>query len=176
MKYLLLLALGFFAWTANANAQNDRERDIAATTQALQDIHDTITDDQRDDVEALEERLRDLRDASRRRLNPVRRDISRAEMDRSALGPAPGENDPPESEALAQRRADANTRVASLRSQDIQISANIAEATELLTQLSTRRVGALYRRAMERGEALSSLTLWREGLTAAGEDSSKNGA
>ncbi|MEQ8749932.1 MAG: mechanosensitive ion channel, partial [Amphiplicatus sp.] len=176
MRLLLLLALAFLALAPRVHAQSPRESDIAATTQGLQEIHQAIADDRLDDVEALEERLRDLRDGSRRRLDPVRRDISRAEIDRAALGPAPGESDPPESETLAQRRADANALVAELRSQEIQISANISEATELLAQLSTRRVGALYKRTLERGASLFSAKLWRQGLASAGNVSSKIGA
>ncbi len=175
LRFLFLLAAAFVATIQIARAQDDRERDIAAATQTLQDIRDTIPEARRDDVETLEERLRALRDGSRERLEPIRRDISRAEADRAALGPAPGENDPPESETLAQRRAETDSRVAALRGQEIQVSANIAEATELLAHLSTLRVGALYRQATERGPGLLSMPLWGEGLSSAREMSGKIG-
>lgn len=166
MPLLLLVALSIAPASAQ---QRDLQSEITATTEALKQLREVIEDAEPDDAPALADELRRLRDASRSRLDPIARELARYEADRAGLGPAPGEGDPPEPDLLAERRAHLNARVAELRSLEVHVNANISEATELLTEISTRRVRTLYTDAIRRGAPLVSPALWRDGFVGAGE-------
>ncbi|MEX0644972.1 MAG: hypothetical protein WD076_06665, partial [Parvularculaceae bacterium] len=164
-RFITLLVVALVAFIAPTNAQDDRDALIRETKAALEVIRLDIERDRIGDAAAVEERLRALRDSSRERLEPVDREIERVEADRAALGPAPGENDPPESEALQSERARLNARLAQLKGQDIQINANILDATNLMSALSSARVRTIYSRALKRGRSLASPRLWAEGAS-----------
>ena len=164
LLFLLLLALSVFI--ADAAAQEDRDALIRQATGALEDIRADIERDRIIDQAAIEAEIRAYRDASRDRLDPVRAEIARAEADSATLGPPPKTDEPPETESLRAQRAALNERLARLRSQEIQITANIAQATELLARLSAMRVRTIYDRVLSRGPSLIAPPLWREGAAA----------
>lgn len=162
---------------AAAGAQDDdRARAIEQAAAELAAIREDVARDATEDAAALEERLRALRDASRARLEPVQREIARVESDLNALGPAPGEGEPAEAPALSEQREALNRELAALRAQEVRINANIVQATELLGEISARRIGALYGRVLERERSLVSPALWAEAFAGARASAGRIGA
>lgn len=174
---LLLALLALLAFVLSpVRAQDDRARAIEEAAAELAAIRENVARDAIEDADEVAARLRALRDASRARLDPVLRDIARLESDLSALGPAPAEGEPPEAPALREEREALNRELAALRAQEVRINANIVQATELLAQISARRIGALYGRVLERERPLLSLGLWGDAFAGARASADRIGA
>lgn len=172
--FLLLLALLMSATAALA--QENRDALIRETKAQLAQIAADIERGRIDNPAEVEKQLRALRDASRERLDPVQREIARVEANKAALGPPPAEGAPPESKSLQEERASIDARLAQLRGEEIQISANVAQATELLTRLSSLRVKSIYSRLLDRGKPLFAPSLWKEGAASGAKIAEKTGA
>jgi small-conductance mechanosensitive channel len=156
---LLALFLALPAARAQADRDAAREREIAATAEDLrawsEDLRDGVAD-----PEAFERKLRGLIAAARAELGPVETALNRAEDGLAALGPAPKEGEAPESPAIAAERAAFNRQIALLRGQRTRILANIDSATELLGEMSERRLRDRYREILKREAPLTAPSLW----------------
>ena len=164
---LILLALLIFSAAPAVAAQENRDAGIAEIKTQLAQIASDVERERIDKPAELERRLRALRDASRERLDPLQKEIARVEASKAALGPRPEEGAPPESKSLQDERASIDARLAQLNSEQVQITANITQATDLLTQLSSLHVKSIYSRLVERGPPLYSPSLWKEGAASA---------
>ncbi len=175
-----LLALVFlFVLEAHALAQggqsSDRASDIESASRTISDIRTAIDENIFEDADAVEGQLREIRDQSRARLAEVERQLETARTQIDLLGPAPGENDSPESEFIARDRSALEETRSSLNGERTRILANIYETGELLTRLSGAKVGALYRSLGERGASLVDVSQWSSAWASAGDVSEKIG-
>ncbi len=157
----LIAAFTIICVVGGALAQPDRSALIEETKAAYAEARTALENGQIDDLEAVEERLRRLRDESRNRLEAVQHELDNVKSQLETLGPAPGENDLPESEELAKERAALNEELTRLNAQKVLISANIAEANNLLGRLSAGRVQTLYERLLERDASPFAPSVWR---------------
>lgn len=174
-KALLGIALAGFALLAHAAAQEDPDAAIARAHAAYEDIRASVEDGDIENPEELEQQLRTLREQSRQRLAAAERERTAVQDQLGVLGPAPGENDPPETEELAAQRAELNASLARLTSRQVQINANIAAANELLAGIASSRVQTLYEKLFDRGESPLSPALWRPAWASASETFGKIG-
>jgi small-conductance mechanosensitive channel len=164
----LIAALAVLAClTGAAMAQDDRARDIETASRDIADIRTAIGEGDIDDPDALEAQLRSLREGSRVRLGAIERDLEAVRTQIDLLGPAPVENEPPETDFIAAERSDLETQLTRLNGERTRVLANIYESGELLARLSGAQVGALYRSLVERGASLFSLALWRDAWSSA---------
>ena len=172
--------IGLFAallvFAAAAHAQSDRMAAIDEARAEFAELRETIEADAFDDPAALETRLRSLRDSSRERLAAINREIDALRSQIDALGPAPGEGDPPESADLAAERAALNEEFARLNSQRTRVNANIIEAGDLLARISGARIQSLYDRLTTRGPSPLDPAVWRPALQSASATADKIGA
>lgn len=165
LHLLLLAALfvaGLLASPQPACAQDNRSTEIEETREAYAEARALLEDSSGKDARALEARLRDLRDASRMRLERVNREIENVRSQLAPLGDPPGEDEPPESAELAAERAALNQDLARLNSQRTRINANIVEANDLLAKLSANRIQSLYKSLTVRGASPFSPAVLRE--------------
>ncbi len=167
MRLLVLLSLMVTAGITSALAQSDRASQIEAASRAIAEVRATVESDTIDKPGALETQLREIRDGSRSRLALIERELESNRAQIELLGPAPGENDPPESEFLAAERTTLEQARAQLNGQRTRVLANIFESGELLTRLSGVQVGALYRSLVERGATPLSPAVWGGALNSA---------
>lgn len=155
-------------------AQEDRVAQIEAATEEISALRSAIADGDAD-VAAAEARLRELRQEARQRLTGVNQELDTVRDQLSALGPAPGEGDPPETADLAEQRAALNETLARANSQHVRINANIAESNQLLAEIANERVLSLYERLFSRGASLVSPALWSSAVSSAGDVADKTG-
>ncbi|WDI31175.1 DUF3772 domain-containing protein [Hyphococcus flavus] len=143
-----------------ALAQSDRSSQIEQASRAVVEVRQAVERDEIEDPDALESRLREIRDGSRSRLSAIERELeaNRAQLD--LLGPAPGENDPLESDIIAEERSTLESSRAQLNGQRTRVLANIYESGELLTRISGAKVGALYQSLATRGASPLSPSVW----------------
>lgn len=162
-RIILGAVLGFVATLllTPAFAQSNRSEAIDEARAEFVQLRDTIEGDNPDDVTALETRLRELRDAARDRLTSIDRELETVSARLAALGPAPGENEPPESADLAEERAQITGELARLNSQKTRVNANIFEANDLLARLSAGRIETLYNKLAKRGPSPLAPAVWR---------------
>lgn len=175
-RVLLAAALGVFALSAQSFAQEDADAAIARAQATYEDIRATVESGEIENPEALEQELRMLREESRQRLAVAERQRAAVEDQLAVLGPAPGENDPPETEELAAQRAELNASLARMTSRQVQINANISVANDLLTEIASSRVQTLYERLFQRGESPLSTAMWAPAWRSAQETFGKIGA
>ncbi|GJL93471.1 mechanosensitive ion channel family protein [Hyphococcus sp.] len=175
VRSFILAMFILFAAAANGAAQSDRTSAIDAASRAIGVIRTAINQNNVDDADAVESQLRDMRDQGRLRLADIEREleISRTQID--LLGPAPGENDPPESDFIANERSTLEKQRAQLNGERTRVLANIYEAGELLTRLSGERVGALYRSFGERGASPLAPPQWSAAWSSASAVSERIG-
>lgn len=150
-RALLAALAAIFLLTPVADAQDSRAAEIESASREIASIRSAIADDDIADAQAMESRLRMMRDASRQRLSAIERELETVRAQIDLLGPAPGENDPPESEFVAAERSQFNDQQARLNGERTRVLANIYETGELLARLSGAQVGAFYRSLIERG-------------------------
>jgi len=174
-RVLLAAASGVLALFAQSWAQEDTEAAIARAQATYENIRATVEAGEIENPEALEQQLRNLREDSRQRLAAAERRRAAAEDQLAVLGPAPGENDPPETEELAAQRAELNASLARMTSRQVQINSNIAVANELLAEIASSRVQNLYERLFQRGETPLSPAMWAPALDSAQETFGKIG-
>lgn len=167
---LLALAAG-----AGALAQSDRASEIEAASRIVADIRQQVDADTLDDPAALEAQLRELRDGSRSRLAAIERELASNRSQLDLLGPAPGENDPPESDTIAEERSALESRRAQLNGQRTRVLANIYESGELLARISGAKVGALYQSLVARGASPLTPAIWGNAWRSANEVSGRIG-
>ena len=148
------------ALTSMAHAQPSRSDEIDNARSAYSEVRAALEQNEVENAPAIEERLRSLRDSSRQRLNAVQREIDVVKGQLEPLGPAPGENDPPESEELAAERQALNEDLIRLNSQRTRINANILEANDLLGQISARQIQSLYSRLLTRDASPLLPSVW----------------
>ena len=173
----VLCALAFlFCSLAPAHAQSTRAADIEQASRTIATIRAAIEEDAVDDPTAYEVELRDMRTQSRQRLAAIEREIEATRAQIELLGPAPGENDPPESEIVADQRGELETERARLAGERTRVLANIYEAGELLARLSGAQVGALYRQLAERGATPLDPNPWSLAWSSMREVSGRIGA
>ena len=165
-----------FGVSGAALAQADRTKAIDDAQEAYADVRADIEADDVDDTTILEDRLRSLREESRQRLQEAETEIEDVQAQLAPLGAPPGEDDPPESDDLAEQRAALDEKLVLLNGQKIRITANIAEASELLGRLSAGRVQTLYERLLERGATPFAPSVWRPGASSAIEIVQRIGA
>lgn len=139
-------------------------------------LRDTIEEDNVDDVTELEASLRSLRDEARGRLASIDRELDAVNARLTAIGPAPGESDPPEAADLAAERADITAELARLNGQKTRVNANIFEANDLLARLSAGRIENLYKKLGDRGASPLTTTVWAPAISSAADVSDKIGA
>ena len=174
MTRAIFIALLFaFAAVTPGFSQDDRSQAIDKARAAFVDLRSQVEDHDDADVADLENRLRTLRDEARGRLAAINKELSAVEARQSALGPAPGENDPPESDDLAAERASITEELARLNGQKTRVNANITEANALLARLSAGRIETLYGKLTTRGASPLAPSVWRPGFAAAAETSGK---
>ncbi|WP_425408677.1 mechanosensitive ion channel domain-containing protein [Hyphococcus sp.] len=160
LLWLLFSLTVFAALIAGAHAQSGRSAAIETASREIADVRRAVDDDSIEEPEALENRLREIRDGSRQRLGAIERELEANRAQIELLGPAPGENDPPESDFLAEERAALNETRARLSGQRTRVLANIYETGDLLARLSSAQLGALYRSLTERGVSPLSPEIW----------------
>lgn len=165
---LALVALLFAGAGISAMAQDSRTSEIDAAHAEYADIRTAIETRALEDPGAAENRLRQLRDASRRRLAAVERDLANIRAQLGALGPPPGEGEPPESEDLAAQRAALNQELARLTSQQTRIAANIFEANDLLARISAARIETFYEKLLQRQASPLTPAMWGPAVESAG--------
>ncbi|MFC2953236.1 DUF3772 domain-containing protein [Marinicaulis aureus] len=171
----LAALFAFLATALPVAAQTDRASEIEAAAQEIASIRTEVNADQIDEAAALEQRLRALRVEGRNRLTAIERELEATRAQIEFLGPAPGENDPPESDIIAGERSELEGQRARLNGQRTRVLANIFESGELLTRLSGARVGALYRTLVERGASPLEPGLWGAAWTSARDVSARVG-
>lgn len=153
MRFLRTGLAAFFVALAvifSAAAQDDRSQAIENAANAVAEIRTAINEDAVEEPGVVEQRLRDLRAAGRVQLSAIERELEAVRAQIDLLGPAPGENEPPESDILANERSQLESRRARLAGERTRVLANIYETNELLARLSGAQVGALYRSLTER--------------------------
>ncbi len=170
-SFCACLAAFLFALTAAVPvaAQSSRAAEIEAAAEAIAGIRAQINEDAVSAPEALEQQLRDLRVDGRGRLSAIERELEAVNAQIDLLGPAPGENDPPESDILANERSQLAGQRARLNGERTRVLANIFESGELLTRLSGAQVGALYASLTERGASPLESHLWAEAWNSASD-------
>ncbi|MEO1136943.1 MAG: DUF3772 domain-containing protein [Pseudomonadota bacterium] len=173
-RFLLISFAALLVMTSLVTAQEDRMAQIEATTEEISALRSAIADPDTD-VIAAEARLRELRQEARQRLSGVDQELNTVRDQLSALGPSPGEGDPPETAELAEQRAALNEDLARANSQRVRINANIAESNQLLADIANERVQSLYERLFSRGASLLSPALWSSAFSAAGDVGDKTG-
>lgn len=165
-----------FCSLAPAYAQSTRAADIEQASRTIATIRAAIEEDAVDDPTAYEVELRDMRTQSRQRLAAIEREIEATRAQIELLGPAPGENDPPESELVADQRGQLETERARLAGERTRVLANIYEAGELLARLSGAQVGALYQQLADRGATPLDPNQWSLAWSSMREVSGRIGA
>ncbi len=150
LRGLLALALLLCALPMAA-AQPDRTAQIEEASRAIAEVRTALNADAVETPSLYEDQLRALRLESRDRLAAIEHELEEVRAQIDILGPAPGENEPAESELVAQERGSLETERARLNGQRTRVLANIYESGELLARLSGAQVGALYSRLAERG-------------------------
>lgn len=179
MRSFHFILVAFFLTLSGLTAPAAAQEDISAALENAQTRYASIRADiengEVDDPQQLEEELRALREQSRIRLGAVDRGLVTVQNQIDLLGAPPGENDPPETEELAERRAKLNEELARFVSQKVRINANIAEANELLGLIASSRVQTLYTRMLDRGDSPLSPSVWRPAWTSAKATSAKIG-
>ncbi len=138
------------AGVLSAAAQTDRAREIERAAAAIAEIRTAINEGAVEEPDEVEQRLREVRAEGRGRLSAIERELEAVRAQIDLLGPAPGENDPPESELVAGEREQLESQRAQLTGERTRVLANIFESNELLARLSGAQVGALYRSLTER--------------------------
>ncbi|MBT8473261.1 MAG: mechanosensitive ion channel [Marinicaulis sp.] len=133
-----------------AAAQETRPERIENARVELSEIRSAIDSGADVDYIALEERLRAIRDASRARLGSIERERDSVQSQLDPLGAAPGENDPPESDFIANQRADLSASLTRLNGQYTAAQANIFEVADLLGRISANRLSSLYGQLLQR--------------------------
>lgn len=174
-RLFLTPVIAFLMMASASLAQDDRTAEIEATTQEIASLRETVAEPGAE-TNTAESLLRDLRQGSRQQLTGVDHELNAIRDQLNALGPAPGEGDPPETADLAAQRAALNEELARANSQRVRINANIAEANQLLGEIANMRVQSLYERLFSRGASLASPALWSAASEAAGEVAQKTGA
>ncbi len=170
----IALAL-FISATAGALAQSDRASAIEAASRAISVIRTSINQGTIEDANEIELQLRETRDQGRLRLAEIERELEVSRSQIELLGPAPGENDAPESDFIAEERSQLEGDRARLNGERTRVLANIYEAGELLTRLSGEKVGALYRSLGERGASPAAPAQWAQAWTSASAVSERIG-
>ncbi|WP_411820426.1 mechanosensitive ion channel domain-containing protein [Hyphococcus formosus] len=174
LAFLIILSALVFA-AGYAHAQNERAREIERASETIADIRESLDDDRLENADEYETTLRELRDGSRRRLSALERELEAIRVQADLLGPAPGENDPPESDIIASERSSLESERARLNGERTRVLANIYETGELLTRLSGARLGTLYRSLLERGKSPLAPSVWGGALGSASEVASRIG-
>lgn len=172
IRFLVSLIVAFSLLTASASAQ--RQAAIGEDADAIErarveyaQVRAALEDGELDDATRLETRVRRLRDASRERLLNLDREIASVRTQLDALGPAPGEGEPPESEDLAAQRNALAGDLSRLTGQRTLVNANVIEANDLLGRISATRVQSFYGRLIERSPSPLSPSVWRPALAGA---------
>ncbi|MEX6634057.1 DUF3772 domain-containing protein [Hyphococcus lacteus] len=158
---------------SDATAQESRTQEIERSSSTIASIRSEIDDGNLEKADEFEVTLRELRDGSRQRLSSIERELEAVRVQADLLGPAPGENEPPESEIVASERSALETQRAGLNGERTRVSANIYETGELLTRLSGARVGTLYRSLLERGVSPLVPKVWSEAFASFADVSSR---
>lgn len=116
------------------------------------------------DINAVEQRLqaivteiRKLSGLADKRLAPLRKQLS-------ALGPAPEEGQPPESEDLAAQRAQLNEKIALISGRVQQGEALVARAEELLHRLTRVSRERVAQELLERGPSPLNPKIWDDAI------------
>ncbi|MEM8771082.1 MAG: DUF3772 domain-containing protein [Pseudomonadota bacterium] len=164
-----LLAVLFIFFASTAQAQTERSDSIDEARDKFVELRETIEEGDIEDAFEMEADLRQMRDSSRQRLGNVERELDAVQSQLAALGDPPGEGDPPESEDLAAERSQLNEEVARLSSQRTRINANIIEANDLLTRISTSRIQGLYEKLFTRGASPVAPAVWESASASAAE-------
>ena len=177
VRRLVVVVAILFALAAGAvsSAQSDRSVNIEAASREIADIRVQVDAETLEDPEALEVQLRELRDDSRSRLSAIERELASNRSQLDLLGPAPGENDPPESEIIAEERSTLEGRRAQLNGQRTRVLANIYESGELLARISGAKVGALYKSLVTRSASPLAPAVWADAWRSASEVSGRVG-
>ncbi|GJL95545.1 MAG: mechanosensitive ion channel protein MscS [Hyphococcus sp.] len=157
---LFLIAFSVAVFSHTAQAQTTRSQEIENAKAAYSEVRAALDEEQISNADVLKEQLRSLRDASRQRLTSIERELDGIRGQLEPLGPAPGENAPPESEELAAERAALNQEFVRLNSQRTRVNANIIEANDLLNRLSASQLQSLYSNLLNRGQSLIDGGLW----------------
>lgn len=173
---LVAFFLTLFSLIAPAAAQEDISAALESARTTYASIRADIENGEVEDPQRLEAELRTLRERSRARLGTVDRELATVQNQIDLLGPAPGENDPPETEELAEQRAKLNETLARLVSQKVRINANIAEANDLLGVIASSRVQTLYSRLLDRGDSPLAPSVWEPAWISAKATLAKIGA
>lgn len=151
LRLLLLFLASIAVLACAAHAQTERSAAIEAASRNIAEIRQAVEGDTLEDPAVLEAQLRALRSQSRERLGAIEREIEANRAQLELLGPAPGENDPPESDLVAEERASLEQKRARLTGERTRVLANIYEAGDLLARISGAQLGALYGSLIERG-------------------------
>ncbi len=175
VRHLILALIAAIAIFAPAAAQDSRSNDIEAASREIAVIRSAINDDQVDAPASVESQLRNLRDKGRQRLTSIERELEAVRSQIELLGPAPGENDLPESDFIAGERSELESQRARLNGERTRVLANIYESGELLARLSSAQVGALYRSLLKRDASPLDPSLWSTAWTSAQTVSGKIG-
>ncbi len=168
-----LLAALTVLCAATGHAQSTRSEAIEDAKSAYAEARAALETGNIVDPAAMERRLRDLRDESRRRLASVDREVEGVRGQIEPLGPAPGENDPVESEELAAERTALNQELVRLNSQRTRINANIIEANDLLARISASQIQSLYAQLIVRGASPLMPPVWLGAVDSAADVSGR---
>lgn len=164
LRGVITVLAAALAWASLAAAQDERdgarEKEIAESAQALEDLAAALEDAAVDDGAAFGRDVREAVETSRAQLPAVEAALRRAEESLALLGPAPKEGEPAEAPLLAADRQALAERVAYHQSLRTRILANIDEGARLLSALSQQRFEARWRRILRRDAPLISPGLW----------------
>jgi len=157
----LFAALVMATLGSESVAQADRSSEIEATRTEHSEIRAAIDAGAIKEAGATKKRLRMLREASRKRLASLERELKSVRTQLAPLGAPPDESGPPESANLAAQRGELNAALARLTSDVTRINANIFEANELLARISASQIQSHYGNLLARGVSPLAPAVWR---------------